>query len=86
LRTTRHVFEAARLEPAGADGVVSRLTAEQPVDIGQRKDAGVGKEFGHGSGGFDFLAEWLKAALMPVSDAALGSQLRDEESVHQVRQ
>ena len=47
LRTARHVLEAARLQPAVADGVIGRLAPQEPIDIGQGDDAGMGEEFGH---------------------------------------
>jgi hypothetical protein len=47
LWTTRYVLEAAWLQPAVADGVIRRLAAQEPIDIGQGDDAGVGEEFGH---------------------------------------
>ena len=45
--TARHVLEAARLQPAVFDGVIGRLAAQEPIDIGQSDDTGIGEEFGH---------------------------------------
>lgn len=42
-----HLFEAAGLQPAVADGIVSRLPAQQPIDIGLAENAGLGEELGH---------------------------------------
>jgi hypothetical protein len=34
LRAAWHVFEAAGLQPTVAEGVISRLPTQQPIDIG----------------------------------------------------
>jgi hypothetical protein len=47
LRAAWHVFEAAGLQPAVAEGVISRLSAQQPIDIGLTENAGVGEKFRH---------------------------------------
>ncbi len=48
LGSAGHVLEAARLQPAVADGVIRGLATQQPIDIGQADDAGIWEEFGHG--------------------------------------
>jgi len=47
LRSAWHVLEAAWLQPAVADGVIRRLATQEPIDIGQGNDAGIGERFGH---------------------------------------
>jgi hypothetical protein len=47
LRAAWHVLEAARLQPTVFDGVIGRLATQEPIDIGQGDDAGMGEEFGH---------------------------------------
>lgn len=47
LRSARHVLETARLQPSVFDGVIGRLAAQEPVNIGQGDYAGIGEEFGH---------------------------------------
>jgi hypothetical protein len=43
LRAARHDFEAAGLQPTVAEGVISRLPAQQSIDIGLAENAGVWK-------------------------------------------
>ena len=47
LWSTRDVLEAAGLQPATAEGVISRLPSQQSINIGLAEDAGVGEKFGH---------------------------------------
>jgi hypothetical protein len=47
LGTAWHVFEAAGLQPAISEGVISRLPSQQSINIGLAEDAGVGEKFGH---------------------------------------
>lgn len=47
LRVVWHDFEAARLQPAVAESVISRLPAQQTINTGLAKNVGVGEKFGH---------------------------------------
>jgi hypothetical protein len=47
LGTAWHVFEAAGLQPAIAEGVISRLPSQQSINIGLAEDAGIGEKFWH---------------------------------------
>jgi hypothetical protein len=47
LWATRHDFEATGLQPTVAESVISRLPAQQPIDIGLAENAGVGEKFRH---------------------------------------
>lgn len=50
LWTARNLFGATGAEPSDADGVISSLTTDEPVNVGDCKDARVGEKFGHGAG------------------------------------